>query len=608
MKIEKLVPDSSILVEGILTKRLADGKISADEIIIPQAMIALLESYAVENKAVGYLGIDQLDMIKDMERDIKANVSISGLQPRPSEMRWLALSDIDSIARKLAYDEGATFITTDKIQARLAKAQGLNCILEDTGRQKKILKLEKFFDLNTMSVHLREDVKAYAKKGMPGSWDFVQVGKDPLTQEDIQEISREIIEEAKLRKGGFIEIERPGSTIVQLDNLRIVITKPPFSDGWEITAVRPVKKLTLDEYEISEKLLQRITELAEGILIAGAPGHGKTTFAQALAEHFQKKNKVIKTIEAPRDLSLSDEITQYSINYGSNKEIHDILLLSRPDYTIFDEMRNTDDFRLFSDLRLSGVGMIGVMHATKPIDAIQRFIGRIELGVIPHVIDTVIFIKDGFVEKIFSLSMEVKVPSGMIEADLARPVVIINDFNTGRLEFEMYSYGEETVVIPVKVQQASPARKLAEESIVREIKKYVGGSSVEMLSDHKCKIVVPVGSKGELIGRGGERINDIQAKLGIHIDVVEQEQKKSSKRDGRSSTIPYQVKIDKKSVLLKVPDKFSFQEMDIYLEGAYLLSATASKKAIIKIAKQNKIGRIIVNAINDNEQLELRGS
>ena len=70
------------------------------------------------------------------------------------------------------------------------------------------------------------------------------------------------------------------------------------------------------------------------------------------------------------------------------KEIHDILLLSRPDYTIFDEMRNTEDFRLFADLRLSGVGMLGVMHATKSIDAIQRFIGRIELGVIPHIIDT----------------------------------------------------------------------------------------------------------------------------------------------------------------------------------------------------------------------------
>jgi len=40
--------------------------------------------------------------------------------------------------------------------------------------------------------------------------------------------------------------------------------------------------------------------------------------------------------------------------------------------------------------------------------------------------------------------MEVKVPSGMTEADLARPVVTVKDFETNKLEYELYSYGEET--------------------------------------------------------------------------------------------------------------------------------------------------------------------
>jgi ATPase len=33
-----------------------------------------------------------------------------------------------------------------------------------------------------------------------------------------------------------------------------------------------------------------------------------------------------------------------------------------------------------------------VIHATKPIDGIQRFLGHIEMGIIPQMIDTVIFI------------------------------------------------------------------------------------------------------------------------------------------------------------------------------------------------------------------------
>ena len=136
-------------------------------------------------------------------------------------------------------------------------------------------------------------------------------------------------------------------------------------------------------------------------------------------------------------LLLKENITQYAISRGTPQEIHDILLLSRPDYTLFDEMRNTVDFKLFADLRLAGIGLAGVVHATNPIDAIQRFVGRIELGVIPQVIDTVIYIKNGQVFKLLSLEMTVKVPSGMTEADLARPVVVVKDFETGNLEYEL---------------------------------------------------------------------------------------------------------------------------------------------------------------------------
>ena len=226
---------------------------------------------------------------------------------------------------------------------------------------------------------------------------------DARKKEEIQAISSEVIEEARSTSDGFIEIERKGSTIIQLGLFRIVITRPPFSDGWEITAVRPVKHLSMQDYSISDKLRKRFSEQAEGILIAGAPGMGKSTFASALAEFYAEKGKIVKTIEAPRDLVLPDTITQYAISHGSSQEVHDILLLSRPDYTLFDEMRNTEDFKLFADLRLSGIGLAGVVHATNPIDAIQRFVGKIELGVIPHIIDTVIFIKDGTINKVLSL-------------------------------------------------------------------------------------------------------------------------------------------------------------------------------------------------------------
>src|SRR3989338_10149901 len=113
-------------------------------------------------------------------------------------------------------------------------------------------------------------------------------------------------------------------------------------------------------------------------------------------------------------------------------------------------MRNTPDFELYTDLRLGGSNVLGVLHAATPIDAVQRFISRLEVGMIPSVLDTLIFIENGNVGKVMNVAMIVKVPSGMTEADLARPVVEVREYVTNKLEFEIYSYGEETVVIPVK--------------------------------------------------------------------------------------------------------------------------------------------------------------
>lgn len=122
-------------------------------------------------------------------------------------------------------------------------------------------------------------------------------------------------------------------------------------------------------------------------------------------------DKVIKTLESPRDLMVAESVVQYSFSYGSHNELRDVLLLSRPDYTVYDEVRNHEDFLLYKDLRLTGIGLIGVIHATRPVDAIQRFVGTIELGIIPQVIDTVVYVDKGTIASMYQLSLQVKVPA-----------------------------------------------------------------------------------------------------------------------------------------------------------------------------------------------------
>lgn len=397
---EKIVPDTSIIIEGLLSKRLQKD-LKVNTILIHEAVLSELEHQANIGKAIGTLGLDEIKLLKDLEKKLKFKIEFKGKRPTASEIKHASLGEIDALIRDLAFQENAILITGDKVQSKVAEAKGMKVQYIEPIIKTKKLKLEKYFDKITMSVHLREKQKPYAKRGSPGNWEIKTLSNKLLTDKELLALSKEIIEETKIRKDAFIELERKGSLIIQFQNYRIVITRPPFSDAREITAVRPIKKLKISDYQISDKLKQRIEEQAEGILIAGAPGEGKSSFASALAEYYASKEKTVKTIESPRDLQVGDSITQYAISHGTQQEIHDVLLLTRPDYTIFDEMRNFEDFRLFSDLRLSGLGLIGVIHATRAVDAIQRFLGKQELGVIPQIIDSVIFIKSGQINKVY---------------------------------------------------------------------------------------------------------------------------------------------------------------------------------------------------------------
>ncbi len=609
-KIEKLVPDTSVIIEGMVSRKVKAGEIRPEAILIHEAVIAELEHQANLNKTIGFLGLDEIKRLKELSVEYGFSLEFAGLRPHASEIRQARLGEIDSLIRQLAFETGGTLMTADRVQAEVATAKNIPTIFVEIEQMQHSIRMESYFDESTMSVHLRENVTPKAKKGMPGNWSLVEIADKPLTREEVKEMSREIIEEAGVRRDGFVEIERAGSTIVQLGPFRIVITRPPLSDGWEITAVRPVKKLSLDDYHLSDKLTHRIKEQAEGILIAGAPGMGKSTFAQALAEHYASQDKIVKTVEAPRDLLLPDTITQYAISHGSPQEIHDILLLSRPDYTIFDEMRNTADFELFADLRLAGIGLAGVVHATNPIDAIQRFVGRIELGVIPQIIDTVIFIKNGFVSKVLSLNMTVKVPEGMTEADLARPVVVVNDFETGKLEYELYSYGEETVVIPVSslARSKSPIQQFAASALEAKMKEYVSNAKVEMVSDRKCVVYVPEKEIAKLIGRDGKNIAAIEDKLGVGIDVQALSAKKAAaagEGNGEETNIAFDAQIGKKHVLFTVDNLFANKNVNIYADDDYIMTANVGKDGIFKISRKNKLGKVITDAVSSGSGLRV---
>ena len=451
---DKFACDTSVIFNGKIIDLIEDGDLGEHpEIYISNIVVAEVEYRTNIQKEIGFFGLNVLKKLRQLHNEGKVTLNLIGHRPTREEIKMAPGGELDSLIRSGARENNAILITSDRIQGDVGIFEGMEIIQVKEKRspsksEPSHLKILEYFEENTMSIHLKRGIRAYAKKGSPGNWFMEQVGLDIINKKLIEEIAIEIVEYVREDPYSFLEIEKFGAVVAQLREFRIVITRPPFSKDIEITAVRPLVNLTLKDYAINSRLKKRLSK-AEGILVAGSPGAGKSTFSAALANYYSKQDKVVKTLESVRDLQVDPEITQYTKLEGSLENSADILLLVRPDFTIFDEVRTTKDFQIFSDFRLSGVGMVGVVHSASAIDAIQRFIGRVELGMLPSIIDTIIFIEAGDIAKVLVIKMTVKVPHGFRDKDLARPVIEVRDFLTNELEYEMYSFGQDIVVNPI---------------------------------------------------------------------------------------------------------------------------------------------------------------
>jgi len=502
---ELYIPDTSAVLEHVVSNLIERGVIRG-RILIHSALVSFFETKASEGHITGMLGLQELVKLRELADRGLTLVEVVGEERRDRD------EDIDRIVRLYAAKSGAKVVTCSEIQYLACRAMGIDVLFVKPQREESLM-FEKLFDEETMSVHLKEGAKPRAKKGSPGYWRLVEISDKALSREEIEKLVNQVLERAKAGEG-IIEVERPGSLIVQLRDYRVVVVRPPVSDGIEVTITKPLARPTLEEYKLPEKLMRRLEERAEGILIAGAPGMGKTTFAQALADYYRRKGRIVKTIESPRDMRLAEEVTQYSKAYASSEELHDILLLSRPDYTVLDEMRDDEDFKLFVDLRLAGIGMVGVVHATSPIDAIQRLLRRVDLGMIPSIVDTVIFMEKGRVAKVYEVSLTVKLPTGLREAELARPVVEVRDFLTGELEYEIYTFGEQTVVVPVKKIKKNMYRDKA----VELIRKILPFADVDV-EDGSATVKIPRSVFSASVSRKLRRLERRLEALGISLKI-----------------------------------------------------------------------------------------
>ena len=603
----RILPDTSAVIDGRVTERVESDGFDGT-VYVAEAVVGELEAQANDGRESGWDGLQELQRLVELADDGAVTIEYVGRRPDAVEKRDAGEGEIDAIIRDLAVEYDATLLTSDVVQSEVAKAKGLAVeYVEARTRDVDTLAIESYFDETTMSVHLKTGVRPMAKRGEIGAMAYEHIGEEPLDESTMREYVVDVLESARASSKGFIELSHPGMDIVQFGDLRIAVAQPPFSDGVEITAVRPIVKTDLDDYEHADDLRERFTEHQRGVLISGAPGAGKSTFAQAVAEFLNDSGFAVKTMEKPRDLQVGPEITQYTELGGSMENTADSLLMVRPDYTIYDEVRKTSDFRTFADMRLAGVGMIGVVHATRAIDALQRLVGRVELGMIPQVVDTVVYIEAGQVHTVYDVTTEVKVPHGLVEEDLARPVIVISDFETGTPAYEIYTFNRQVVTVPLDGADEggdSGIERVAKQEIEREIRSVARGHvDVELKGGNTAVVYVDDNDISYVIGKGGGRISQIEDRLGIDIDVRTFSDRPGGSTGGSDSVGVRPAgevvapDITNRHVIIPLGD-YHGETVEVQADGNYLFTATVSRGGEIQVSRGSAIAEELETAID----------
>ena len=126
---EKFVPDTSVIINGLFLSHLVSKNYSECEIILPQPVFDELQSQASRNSPEGFIGLEQITNIRILSNQKNYVFTTTGDHVTSDDVKFAKVGRIDSKIIDFAKEFQATLVTSDNLQNILATSKGVSSIL-----------------------------------------------------------------------------------------------------------------------------------------------------------------------------------------------------------------------------------------------------------------------------------------------------------------------------------------------------------------------------------------------------------------------------------------------------------------------------------------------
>ena len=145
-------------------------------------------------------------------------------------------------------------------------------------------------------------------------------------------------------------------------------------------------------------------------------------------------------------------------------------------------------------------------------------------------------------------------------------MIEVRDFETKTLEYEIYTYGEQVVVMPVGAGAASSE-----------------ATTAKRLRRKKAK---------------RRRIKSVEEAISVENEIAEE----------RGEEREAEVEVEEaRNFFILHAEGFEGRNVRVFADGEFLFAAFVSKKGIIRVRKDKEFGELLKNALKAGKRISVRG-